>query len=109
MGIGMIDWTRLDELSAEIGREAIAEVVAMFLEEADEVVSRLPRDSTTMARASDLHFLKGAALNLGFTYLAQMCDAGERAPAMADMTAIAECYRQSRDLFQSGLAANTAA
>lgn len=105
----MIDWSRLDELAAEIGPDGIREVVSMFLEEADDVVRRLPASADAKVRESDLHFLKGAALNLGFGYLAQMCDAGERAPATADVNGIAECYRQSKDMLLSGLAARTAA
>ena len=35
----MIAWDRLNELRAEIGDDDLADVVAMFLEEADEVVA----------------------------------------------------------------------
>jgi histidine phosphotransfer protein HptB len=105
----MIDWTRLDELAAEIGPDAIGEVVSLFLDEADEVIARLPRQSGASARAADLHFLKGAALNLGFDLLAQLCDAGERNPDTADIPGIVVAYAQSRDVLSAGLAARTAA
>lgn len=105
----MIDWSRLDELSAEIGPDAIAEVVAMFVDEADDVIARLPRQTQAAARQADLHFLKGAALNLGFDVLAQLCDAGERHPDAADIPGIVATYAQSRDMLCAGLAARTAA
>ncbi len=45
-----------------------AEVVEMFLEEADEVAGRLRGAAPTDVEA-ELHFLKGSALNLGFASL----------------------------------------
>jgi histidine phosphotransfer protein HptB len=105
----MIDWSRLDELAAEIGPDAIDEVVAMFLDEADEVIGRLPLQSTPASREGDLHFLKGAALNLGFDRLATLCDAGERSPDTADIPAILATYAQSRAALVGGLAARRAA
>ncbi len=81
----------------------------MFLDEADEVICRLPRATSAPTREVDLHFLKGAALNLGFVRLAQLCDAGERHPESADIAAIALAYAQSRDALLAGLAERAAA
>ena len=69
-----IDWHRVDDLASEIGPDAVIEVVAMFLEETDAVIARLANASPT---ADDFHFLKGAALNLGLTELAALCQQGE--------------------------------
>ncbi|QYK41685.1 MAG: Hpt domain-containing protein [Paracoccaceae bacterium] len=104
----MIDWSRLEELTAEIGTDAVTEVVALFLDEADGVAARLP-ETLPDSVEGELHFLKGAALNLGFTYLAQLCAAGERSPYTADLDAVVECYRQSKDLFLSGISKRAAA
>lgn len=105
----MIDWSRVDELRAEVGPEEVGEIVALFLEEADEAVARLHRPLAPHEVETVLHFLKGSALNLGLRTLAQLCDQGERAPAAANLPAVIECYRRSRDQFLAGLAGRTAA
>lgn len=103
----MIDWARVAELRDEIGSEDFAEVVALFLEEADEVVQRLPSCNDARSQESALHFLKGAALNLGFRNLAQLCQEGERLAAVGqgsiDMVAVAASYETSKADFEAGL------
>ncbi len=74
----MIDWLRVADLRMEIGDEAFGEVVALFLEETDEVILRLPKLQTLSDVARDLHFLKGSALNLGLNGLAALTSEGER-------------------------------
>lgn len=74
----MIDWDRVAELQEEVGQDGFCEVVALFLEETDEVVARLARHETAQELGCDLHFLKGSALNLGLRALAQLCQEGER-------------------------------
>lgn len=103
----MIDWSRVAELRDEIGSEDFAEVVALFLEEADEVVARLPFCDDAKQQESALHFLKGSALNLGFDRLAQLCQDGERraAAGSADLegAVVAEIYAASKAEFERGL------
>lgn len=82
----LISWSRVQELRAEIGDESFAEVVAIFLEESDAVIARSQSGFTP----EDLHFLKGAALNLGFSTLAAACDSGE------DAAHIVGLYRSSK-------------
>jgi HPt (histidine-containing phosphotransfer) domain-containing protein len=82
----MIDWDRLRELRSEIGPEDFAEVVSLFLEEADEAIARLSPDGGAKALAADLHYLKGAALNLGFASLSALCQSGERLAEAGDLT-----------------------
>ena len=48
----MIDWTRVDELRNEVGNDDFLEVAELFLEEVDEVISRL-----TDAPAEDLEII----------------------------------------------------
>lgn len=77
----MIDWVRVETLRQEIGATDFAEVVALFLEETDEVAARMTAGPGLRA---DLHFLKGSALNLGFRALALRCGQGEDALRDAD-------------------------
>ena len=56
----MIAWDRLNELRAEIGDEDLADVVTMFLEEADEVVARISCGLPDADMEAQLHFLKGS-------------------------------------------------
>ena len=103
----MIDWERVKELRGEIGADDFAEVVEMFLEEADEAVTRLSPAQTAKAVEADLHFLKGAALNLGFVALSGLCQDGERRAAAGsteiDLTAVVQVYAESKLAFQTGL------
>ena len=103
----MIDWERVKELRGEIGADDFAEVVEMFLEEADEAVTRLTPALTAKAMEADLHFLKGAALNLGFVALSGLCQDGERKAAGGstdiDLTAVVRVYTESKAAFQTGL------
>lgn len=103
----MIDWGRVKDLRSEIGADDFAEVVAMFLEEADEVVSRISADLGAKTLESDLHFLKGAALNLGFDALADVCQDGERRAAAGDVAVdldrVRQIYTASKAGFESGL------
>jgi HPt (histidine-containing phosphotransfer) domain-containing protein len=110
----MIDWARVDELRAEIGAEDFGEVVALFLQEADEVVARLAAGSDPARLEAELHFLKGSALNLGLRDLALLCQDGEKAAAQGlaagvDPGAVVACYQASRQVFADGLAARMAA
>ena len=104
----MIDWSRVAELQDEIGTEDFADVVVLFLEEADEVVAKLPTCTDAPSLEAALHFLKGSALNLGFHTLAQLCQSGERRAAMGDAAvdraAVAQAYDASKAAFDVGLA-----
>lgn len=103
----MIDWDRVRELRSEIGADDFGEVAAMFLDEADEAVARLSPGLTAKAMEADLHFLKGAALNLGFVALSALCQEGERRAASGDtgvdLEAVRNTYQASRGAFESGL------
>lgn len=75
----LINWTRVRELRDEIGRDSFAEVVAIFLDESDTVVAR------ASFSPEELHFLKGAALNLGFDELAEACNGGASAQSLVTL------------------------
>jgi HPt (histidine-containing phosphotransfer) domain-containing protein len=104
----MIDWDRVRELRAEIGAEDFDEVVCLFLEEADEAIARLSLASGAKSLAADLHFLKGAALNLGFSTLSGLCQDGERRASAGDLAidldAVRRAYANCRAAFEAGAA-----
>ena len=77
----MIDWERVAELKAEVGDDDFAEIAVLFLAEVEEVVSRLIASPVVERLAEDCHFLKGSAVNLGFTAFARLCQIGERLAA----------------------------
>ena len=99
----MIDWDRVKDLKAEIGEPDFAEVATMFLDESDEVIARLSRDHGALELEKDLHFLKGAALNLGFAQLASLCQDGERRASAGltdiDLDSVRGAYAVSRQTF----------
>jgi len=101
----MIDWNRVRDLKSEIGTPDFEEVATMFLDESDEVIARLSRDNGALTLEKDLHFLAGAALNLGFTQLAGLCQDGERRAAAGstdiDLCSVRAAYAISRQTFLS--------
>jgi len=102
----MIDWDRVASLRDEIGIADFAEVVEMFLAESDEAVARLVAGRPDPTLEADLHFLKGSALNLGFSALAELCSAGEKraaAGAPVDVAEVVGSYTATRDAFEAGL------
>ncbi|MDN5786106.1 Hpt domain-containing protein [Pseudorhodobacter sp.] len=110
----MIDWKRVEELRDEIGEDDFNEVVALFLDETDEVAMNLRNDMAHGAIESALHFLKGSALNLGFTELAALCQAGEKAAAQGhaatvDLGLVLDSYNRSKHAFEQGKAKMDAA
>jgi HPt (histidine-containing phosphotransfer) domain-containing protein len=98
----VIDWDKVRELRGEVGEEDFDEVFELFLEEVDETISQLGKPDRSLEH--DLHFLKGAALNLGFKDFSQLCRDGETACATdastkIDTDAIISCYATSKAQF----------
>jgi len=56
-----------------------------------------------LLKLGDLHFLKGAALNLGFSHLASLCQEGERRAAVGivdvPLDPVRAAYSVSRAMF----------
>lgn len=100
----MIDWDRVTQLQDEVGEDDFQEVVDIFLDEMNEELETLMPGMTAQELEAKLHFLKGAALNLGFSQFAEMCRTGEEM-ARADNTeaidtaAVTACYRSSLEEF----------
>lgn len=99
----MINWERVMDLRQEIGHEDFTEIATLFLEEADEVIARLSTENDAKTTESDLHFLNGSALNLGFEDLARICQSGERMAANGEnempLDAVRKTYVKSRETF----------
>lgn len=107
----MIDWSHVDGLRIDLA-EGFDELVEVFLDEVDSAMARLSPDLAPGQMASDLHFLKGAALNLGFTAFADLCSQGEiRAGrgGRVETAPIREIFSASRRAFVQGLAERRAA
>lgn len=103
----MIDWSQVDELKDEMA-DSFDEIVEVFLEEVDESIAKLAPGGSAESLAAGLHFLKGAALNLGFTQFAELCGTGEKLAeqgqvAGIDVGAVQACYKLSREEFLAGL------
>ncbi len=108
----MIDWMQVDEMKLEMGG-SFNEVVTLFLEEVGEAISRLEAGPEPESLASELHFLKGAALNLGFSDFAELCELGEKRAVekrfdQIDINGILVCYRASCEVFRAGVKLNAA-
>ncbi len=110
----MIDWTRVTVLRDEVGAEDFGEVVELFLDEVEETVARLSSNPDTATIEEDLHFLKGSALNLGFSNFSDLCQMGESMAAEGraaevDLAPILACYASSKATFMQEMRAQLAA
>lgn len=108
----MIDWDQVDELRADMG-EGFDEVVEVFLQEVEGGLERLDPAAGAAAVAAEMHFLKGAALNLGFRAFARLCAEGEASAnagkvAGEDLDAVRSAYTESREAFMAGLSRRAA-
>ncbi len=104
----MIDWPRVKELREEVGAEDFGEVVDLFIEEVEEVISKLSENLDRTQLEQDLHFLKGSALSLGFQAFSSLCQDGESKSALGkadavDVPAIISEFQTSKTTFISEL------
>ncbi|MEP2892191.1 Hpt domain-containing protein [Tateyamaria sp.] len=104
----MIDWQRVINLKNEIGQGDFDEVVPLFLEEVSEITNRLKKTPILDQLETDLHSLKGCALNLGFSEFSMMCSKGESLAAKGgagsvDLAAILTSFDISCEEFLNGL------
>ena len=111
----MIDWSRVDELVDEIGAEDFGEVAELFLFEVESAITQLEQsEGNPVVTEEQMHFLKGAALNLGFERLAQLCLKGEKSASTGNPEAVSpaevrQTFEASRDQFQQDLPGRLAA
>lgn len=104
----MIDWGQVKTLRDEVGHEDFNEVVELFLEEVEEVVTRLQGDTDVCDLENDLHFLKGSAMNLGFSEFSALCQDGEQRAAQGrgaeiNIGRVLDCYAVSKTAFVTEL------
>lgn len=103
----MIDWERVAELRDEIGAEDFGEIVDLFLSEVEGTIDQLGRPGDTPQTVADqMHFLKGAALNLGFSALSSLCRDGEKAAAEGNTALVLpqdvrKTFEESRATFET--------
>ncbi len=106
----MIDWIRVAQLRDEIGAEDFAEVAELFLLEVEDTLFRLDGAAGNPEEMRELlHFLKGSALNLGFSDLSAVCSRGEANSAGVDIATLKDLYARSRSFFEAGYAQRFAA
>lgn len=111
----MIDWTRISELIDEFGPDDFAEVVDLFLAEVEGAIAQLDDlDKSPENWAEQMHFLKGAVLNLGFSAMSDLCRKGEEAARGGDITVVSAhdirtVFDASRKQFELDLPARLAA
>ena len=83
----MIDWDRIAELLEEVGEDGFDEVLGMFFEEVEEALAALPGANAAEMKGG-LHFLKGAALNIGMNDVSALCKAAEQTAKSGDIADI---------------------
>lgn len=106
----MINWNRIRDLKADMGEDGFAEVADLFVEEVEGELATLDPAAAPELFARQLHALKGSALNLGFSVLAERCAEGELCAAAGQgarvsVAEIRAIYRASKSAFEAGEAA----
>ncbi len=92
----MIDKTRIGQLRADIGEDDFFIIVAGFLQEGEEALTKLrERGGDDSATPALLHFLKGCAVNLGFCAVAEYCEIHKTNPA-PDITVLTNHFQTER-------------
>ncbi|MBV7410998.1 Hpt domain-containing protein [Maritimibacter sp. DP1N21-5] len=74
----------------------------MFMDEVDETIAKLQSAPHPRSLEEDLHFIRSAALNIGFADLARACQEGESAAAArqeVDLAGLFALYHASRAAF----------
>jgi HPt (histidine-containing phosphotransfer) domain-containing protein len=113
--MSMIDWARVNELVEEIGAEDFGDVVELFLDEVDSAIGLLDKaHGNPVVVEEQMHFLKGAALNLGFEALAQLCMKGEKSaaggrPEVVSAAEVRRAFEASKEAFERDLPNRSAA
>lgn len=108
----MIDWVHVNQLRTDVG-DGFDDIVEVFLQEVSDRLARVDVDADLQTLAADLHFLKGAALNLGFQDFAARCARGEDS-AMAGrrvevtLSELIQSFEDTRAAFVSGLSRQAA-
>ncbi len=104
----MICWERVRQLRNDVGEECFREIVDAFLDEMDATTGKLAETTDAIRQRAQFHFLKGNALNLGFSELAGQCASCENATLCAAVSAgeieeVVASYRNARSMFEAGL------
>jgi HPt (histidine-containing phosphotransfer) domain-containing protein len=104
----LIDWSQVAQLRDDVGVEDFDDVLDIFFEEVEEVTARLADPAPPKKLGEKLHFLKGSALNLGFSTFSDACHRGEElcakgASAQVDVSEILATYTGSKKSFLAGL------
>lgn len=101
----MIDWTRIDDLKHELGEDDFEEVFEIFLDEVQDSVDSLKNAPKGAALEAILHSVKGNAITVGFSKLAELAGAGEvKAGQGSDVNLqeIAAAHSESKTAYACG-------
>lgn len=73
----MIDWEKVAELQDHMGPADMVEIITLFEQEVENITSHLGAGPEGRNLEEDFHYLKGAALTMGFAQFADTCAAAE--------------------------------
>ncbi|MGR3502128.1 Hpt domain-containing protein [Pseudaestuariivita sp.] len=98
----MIDWDQVAELREAVGADEFDDLIEVFLDEVETVLNEITASPDDAQLESRLHFVKGSALNLGFTQFAALCQTGESTaragtPGDVDLAQIMDAYAAEKD------------
>jgi HPt (histidine-containing phosphotransfer) domain-containing protein len=97
----LIDWPHLKELKTELGESVFCDVVMLFLDDVGVGINGLARHQDASDLQAQLHSLKGNALSLGFTNLAQQCAKSEELAVKGqhcqkELNKLSACFDESK-------------
>ena len=93
----MIDWERVAQLRDDVGAAEFASLLELFIDEIETVLVQL-QTADPVRLNDDLHFIRGSAVNLGFSELVSLCRQMEGAQKVAaDLPdRLRGCYASSK-------------
>ena len=95
----MIDRNRLIEMREDVGADSFLTIADLFLSEVQERLDGVEAMGAEALDNDTLHFLRGSALNIGFSDFAQLCEQGELGKRQVTHKEAVEVFRTSWETF----------
>ncbi|WP_143413090.1 Hpt domain-containing protein [Haematobacter genomosp. 1] len=95
----MIDWRRVAVLRRDLSTQTFDILIDVFRAEVEETLAAMREEN---AGAEACHFLRGSALNMGFSAFARLCAEGEAAPGSLTVETLRSLWQASLAAFLDG-------
>ena len=95
----MIDWQRVAVLRRDLSPQTLDILIGVFRAEVEETLAAMTEKN---AGTEACHFLRGSALNMGFSAFARLCAEGEAEPGRLPAETLRSLWQASLTAFLDG-------